>query len=395
MLIAKKLTEESAKAKEIFLANMSHEIRTPMHGILGIAGLLAKTKLDEQQEHYINLITESANNLVVIVNDILDIEKIGSGKFEFEKVDFKIAEKLHTTIQSFQYKSEEKGIAIEENYDFDLNLVVKGDPYRLSQILNNLISNALKFTKQGKISVNGSIQSEMDERIMMKFSVTDTGIGIPKDKLSIIFEPFTQASSDTTRKYGGTGLGLSICKNLVEMQGGTLIVDSEEGIGTTFTFTIPYDCSNSLLTIKSVAYTTNDISIFNLKNVLMAEDVIVNQFLGKVILESVGFKVDIANNGIEALELIMQNNYDLILMDIQMPEMDGVTTTSKIRQLKDDKKSKIPIIALTANALVGNDKEYFEAGMNACLTKPFTQEKLFEVLINILNPALNLQASNE
>ena len=395
LLIAKKLTEESAKAKEIFLANMSHEIRTPMHGILGIAGLLAKTKLDEQQEHYINLITESANNLVVIVNDILDIEKIGSGKFEFEKVDFKIAEKLHTTIQSFQYKSEEKGIAIEENYDFDLNLVVKGDPYRLSQILNNLISNALKFTKQGKISVNGSIQSEMDERIMMKFSVTDTGIGIPKDKLSIIFEPFTQASSDTTRKYGGTGLGLSICKNLVEMQGGTLIVDSEEGIGTTFTFTIPYDCSNSLLTIKSVAYTTNDISIFNLKNVLMAEDVIVNQFLGKVILESVGFKVDIANNGIEALELIMQNNYDLILMDIQMPEMDGVTTTSKIRQLKDDKKSKIPIIALTANALVGNDKEYFEAGMNACLTKPFTQEKLFEVLINILNPALNLQASNE
>ena len=395
LLVAKKMTEESAKAKEIFLANMSHEIRTPMHGILGIAGLLAKTKLDAEQENYINLITESANNLVVIINDILDIEKIGSGKFEFEKVDFKIAEKLSTTIQSFQYKAEEKGIKIELKYDFSPNLVVKGDPYRLSQILNNLMSNALKFTKQGKIIVKGTIEEENEEAIFMKFTVTDTGIGIKKDKLSIIFDPFTQASSDTTRKYGGTGLGLSICKNLVEMQGGIISVDSEEGIGTTFSFTIPYDCGFNIIPNKGETEINTDKSIFNFKKILMAEDVIVNQFLARVILESGGFKVDIANNGVEALDLFEKNDYDLILMDIQMPEMDGVTTTAKIRQLQDEKKANIPIIALTANALVGNEKEYYDAGMNACLTKPFTQEKLFEVLTKVLNPSLNLHVSNK
>lgn len=391
LLIAKKITEESAKAKEIFLANMSHEIRTPMHGILGIAGLLAKTKLDAEQDNYIKLITESANNLVVIINDILDIEKIGSGKFEFEKVDFKISEKLSTTIQSFQYKAEEKGIKINLSYDFNSNLIVNGDPYRLSQILNNLMSNALKFTKKGSITVKGSIEKENEKNVFLRFSVTDTGIGIRKDKLSIIFDPFTQASSDTTRKYGGTGLGLSICKNLVEMQGGNLRVESMEGVGTTFSFTIPYENGTTVTIRKEETPVVFDKGIFNFKKVLMAEDVIVNQFLARVILESEGFVVDIANNGKEALTLLNQNDYDLILMDIQMPEMDGVTTSRLIRQLKDPQKASLPIIALTANALVGNDKEYFEAGMNACITKPFTQDKLFEVLNKILNPSLNLR----
>ena len=257
------------------------------------------------------------------------------------------------------------------------------------------MSNALKFTKQGKIVVKGTIEEENEEAIFMKFTVTDTGIGIKKDKLSIIFDPFTQASSDTTRKYGGTGLGLSICKNLVEMQGGIISVDSEEGIGTTFSFTIPYDCGFNIIPNKGETEINTDKSIFNFKKILMAEDVIVNQFLARVILESGGFKVDIANNGVEALDLFEKNDYDLILMDIQMPEMDGVTTTAKIRQLQDEKKANIPIIALTANALVGNEKEYYDAGMNACLTKPFTQEKLFEVLTKVLNPSLNLHVSNK
>ncbi len=386
LLIAKQMTEDSARVKEIFLANMSHEIRTPMHGIIGIADLLARTKLDEDQTYYLKLINESANNLVVIINDILDIEKIGSGRFEFEMVDFNIAEKLNITIQSFQYKAEEKGIELLLHYDFSDNKLVKGDPYRLSQILNNLISNALKFTKNGKITVRGRIEKEINDEIIFKVSVTDTGIGISQDKLSVIFDPFVQASSDTTRKYGGTGLGLSICKNLVEMQGGKLSVESTEGVGATFTFSIPYKRGTSAHA-EELHPNLNKVTAIGTthKRILLAEDVVVNQFLARVILESRGFSVDIANNGIEAIQLLESNEYDLIFMDIQMPDMDGVTSTKNIRLMKDSVKANIPIVALTANALVGNEQEYYNAGMNACLTKPFTEEKLFEVINKMLS----------
>ena len=390
LLIAKKLTEDSARAKEAFLANMSHEIRTPMHGILGVAGLLAKTNLDDQQKNYIKLITESANNLVVIVNDILDIEKITSGKFEFESIDFIIVDKLTTTIQSFQYKAEEKQIQLELKYAFPATLIVKGDPYRLSQIMNNLLSNALKFTKHGKIVISMNVISDDAEQIILHFSVSDTGIGIQASKLSVIFDPFVQASTDTTRKYGGTGLGLSICKNLVEKQGGKIEVTSKEHVGTTFAFTIPFKQGKLQETgeSKSIAL---DIALFPHKKILMAEDVVVNQFLAKVILESIGFSVDIANNGFEAIEMLHENDYDLILMDVQMPEMDGITATQEIRKLSNPLKASIPIIALTANALVGNEEEYYQAGMNGCLTKPFTEEKLFSAIGNLSNTGLFLQ----
>lgn len=382
LLLAKKITEESARAKEIFLANMSHEIRTPMHGIIGIADLLTRTKLDDEQENYLKLIIDSANNLVVIINDILDIEKIGSGKFEFESLDFKIAEKLKNTVQSFQYKAKEKSILLELNCDFDIEQIVKGDPYRLGQILNNLISNALKFTAKGKISVSSNIE-EKEGELIIKCAVTDTGIGIRGDKLSVIFDPFVQASSDTTRKYGGTGLGLSICKNLVEMQGGKLSVESTEGVGTTFMFEIPYQHGTPIIN-QGNEDSINIQASYVYNRILMAEDVEVNQFLGRIILESKGWQVDIANNGIEALEFLKQNDYDLILMDIQMPEMDGITATKEIRLFPDLKKSTIPIVALTANALVGNEQEYFDIGMNACLTKPFTEEKLFFAINKVL-----------
>ncbi len=385
LLIAKKLTEDSARAKEAFLANMSHEIRTPMHGILGIAGLLAKTSLDATQKNYLKLITESANNLVVIINDILDIEKITSGRFEFESIAFSVADKLSTTIQSFQYKAEEKDLKLELHNELPFNLKLKGDPYRLSQILNNLLSNALKFTRHGGISVYSQIESSTETTLMVRFSVTDTGIGIHANKLSIIFDPFVQASTDTTRKYGGTGLGLSICKNLVEMQGGKIMVESQEGKGTTFSFTLPFlRCENNALALVNQDDTV-DLSQLSFKKILMAEDVLVNQFLAKTILESAGFSVEIANNGVEAVQMAGENQYDLILMDVQMPEMDGIMATKHIRQLPNAKKAAIPIIALTANALAGNQQEYFAAGMNACLTKPFTEEKLFLAISQLLN----------
>ena len=386
LLLAKKMTEDSARSKEIFLANMSHEIRTPMHGIIGIADLLSRTKLNEEQENYLKIIIDSANNLVVIINDILDIEKIGSGKFEFETLDFKIAEKLKNTVQSFQYKAMEKNILLELNCDFDAEQIVKGDPYRLGQVMNNLISNALKFTTKGKICVSCTLEEKSSE-LVIKCAVTDTGIGIRKDKLSVIFDPFVQASSDTTRKYGGTGLGLSICKNLVEMQGGKLSVESTEGVGTTFRFEIPYQHGTPVI-VKHIDETQKVQTSYVHNRILMAEDVEVNQFLARIILESKGWQVDIANNGIEAIEYLKQNDYDLILMDIQMPEMDGITATKAIRQLPDVSKASIPIVALTANALVGNEQEYFDIGMNSCLTKPFTEEKLFFVIDMVLNPTI-------
>jgi len=384
LVLAKKITEEASHAKEVFLANMSHEIRTPMSGILGIAGLLAKTKLDDQQKNYTKLITESANNLLVIVNDVLDIEKIGSGKFEFEQIPFRITEKVTTTIQSFQYKVEEKGLQIDFENNLQTDLIVEGDPYRLSQILNNLLSNALKFTDHGKIVVTSSVVKTEGDIVTVQFTVKDTGIGIPGSRLSAIFEPFVQASSDTTRKYGGTGLGLSICKNLVELQGGTIeAYSSKQGGGTTFRFSIPYKICIAKIMAEEIKEEINFKEIGK-KKILIAEDVELNQFLAKHILESWGFTVDIAVNGKEAVNSVKEKQYDLILMDIQMPEMDGIEATHVIRKLEAADKCNIPIIALTANALKGDGPLYLQAGMNDYITKPYTEERLYKVISKYL-----------
>jgi PAS domain S-box-containing protein len=383
LLIAKKNTENIAQAKEIFLANMSHEIRTPMSGILGIAGLLSKTNLNDQQRNYTKLITESANNLLAIVNDVLDIEKIALGKFEIENVVFGITEKITTTIQSFQYKAEEKGLQLIFENRLPPELIVNGDPFRLSQILNNLLSNSLKFTTEGRILVTASVEAREVATVKIKFTVTDTGIGIEADRLPVIFDPFVQASTATTRKYGGTGLGLSICKSIIELQGGEIFVHSEIDKGTVFTFIIPYSVSSAEMLKTEVQENTNIRKIEKGK-ILVAEDVELNQFLAKHILESWGIMVDIANNGKEAVDLVKQNFYDLILMDIQMPEIDGIEATRIIRKTEDPVKSSIPIIALTANALKGDDQRYLAAGMNDYITKPYTEEKLFKIISKYL-----------
>lgn len=377
LLKAKKLTEDAAKAKETFLANMSHEIRTPMHGILGMASLLAKTHLEPTQKDYLRVITDAAKNLVVIVNDILDIEKISSGKMEFESLGFPILEKLQNTLQSFQYKAEEKGLLLSLDSKIHPSLQLKGDPYRLGQILNNLLSNAMKFTKHGCITLKANVMEANGDKTMVRFEVEDTGIGIPQDKLTVIFDPFIQASKDTVRNFGGTGLGLSICKNLVVMQGGKIGVDSKLGRGTTFWFTLPYE-TEPLNSESKIAPQYFDIGMFKGKKVLLAEDVLVNQFLAKTIMENIGIEVQIANNGQEAVSMVRRFDYDLILMDLQMPVMDGITATRIIRNLTEPSKSRIPIIALTANALIGDEQRYFEAGMDDYLTKPFSEEILIQ-----------------
>lgn len=393
LLLAKQITENVSKAKEIFLANMSHEIRTPMNGILGVANLLAKTEMGEKQKNYLKLIKESANNLLVIVNDVLDIEKVTSGKFEFEQIPFRFADKLNSSIQSFQYKAEEKGIQLNYFSQLEEPLVLIGDPYRLIQILNNLLNNAIKFTVRGKVTVNIFSTVRDAENILIDFTVQDTGIGIDASKLETIFEPFVQASSDTTRKFGGTGLGLSICKNLIEMQGGSINVESKYGEGTIFHFKLPYKIgSTDMLAQEELA--PEDYSLIGEKRILIAEDVELNQFIARQILESWGMEVAVAANGRIAVEMVQEQHFDMILMDIQMPEMDGIEATEIIRKMNNPDLAKIPIIALTANALKGDNHLYFQAGMNDYITKPYTEEKLYSVLSKYLPANPNYSAPN-
>lgn len=377
--LTKQLTDEIAKAKESFLAHMSHEIRTPMNGILGIASLLNKTQLDVQQRNYLQLIQDSANNLLVIVNDILDLEKIVAGKLQLERIPFKIVDKIATTIQSFIYRAEEKELGLVFQNSIPADLVVEGDPYRLSQVLNNILSNALKFTNEGHINIATGIIARNEEGIVVEIVVQDTGIGISKERLRTIFEPFEQADATISRKYGGTGLGLAISKNMIEMQHGELLVSSEEGKGSAFTIRIPYHLSIEAMQDNEVSQEIDYKSLGH-RRVLVAEDVELNQYLARHILESWDFEVVIVGNGREAVETMEQANFDCILMDVQMPEMDGIEATQRIRQLADPVKANIPIIALTANALKGDSEKYLAAGMTDYLAKPFDEARLFRVI---------------
>lgn len=375
----KQMTDDIARAKESFLAHMSHEIRTPMNGILGIASLLNKTRLDPQQRNYLQLIQESANNLLVIVNDILDLEKIVAGKLQLERIPFKIVDKIATTIQSFIYRAEEKELGLIFQNSIPGDLVVEGDPYRLSQVLNNLLSNALKFTNEGHINITTGIREHDEGAVVVEITIQDTGIGIGKDQMRTIFEPFEQADATISRRYGGTGLGLTICKNMVEMQNGELLVQSEEGKGSAFTIRIPYHLSIEAMQENEVSQEIDYKSLGHRK-VLVAEDVELNQYLARHILESWDFEVLIVNNGREALEALEGTSFDCILMDVQMPEMDGIEATQRIRKFPDPVKANIPIIALTANALKGDSEKYLAAGMSDYLAKPFDEARLFRVI---------------
>lgn len=380
--VAKDEVENASMAKQSFLANMSHEIRTPMNGILGIGSLLYKTNLTPKQKQFTKLIIESGNNLLHIVNDILDLSKLQSGQFILESTPFDLGDKILSTLQAFHFKAEDKGIELSFNNKLKKDLIVEGDPYRLGQVLSNLISNALKFTFEGCITVTVEQVTE-SKNAFFEICVADTGMGISKENLPAIFEQFVQAGADITRKYGGTGLGLSIAKNLVEMQGGTIHVKSEVKKGSVFTVRIPYKLSSESI-LKKELRKSGGIRSMERKKILVAEDVPVNQLIAKHILKSWGHVVTVAENGKEVLKFLERNNYDLILMDIHMPEMNGVVTTRLIRKLSNTKKSTIPIIAVTAAAFKDETERYLEAGMNEFITKPYTEEKLFEVIRRVL-----------
>lgn len=381
---------KAQKAKEQFLANMSHEIRTPVNGIAGMVNLLTSTMQSNEQSKYLNAIKHSADNLKVIINDILDFSIIESGKVSLEKIGFDIDYQIKSVINSLELQASEKKLKINYFKKGGNIKIVLGDPVRLSQILINLINNAIKFTNEGEITINLLCEPKEENIALAKFEVIDTGIGMSDNKLDHIFDTFKQADESITRKYGGTGLGLAISKQLVELQGGTIKVKSEVDFGTTFSFYIPYKRGRDIDLIHypdggKEGFRKSDQKKFDDYRILLVEDNDINRLYASTILKKWDCDCDEAVNGEMALEMHKKNHYDLILMDVHMPVMDGLEATQIIRQSFDPPKNDIPIIAFTANAIKGDQKEYLDIGMNDYITKPFVPDELHRLISKYYN----------
>ncbi len=371
----------SMKAKEMFLSNMSHEIRTPMNAVIGMTHLLTQENPRPDQSEHLKLLRFSAENLLVLINDILDFSKIEAGKITFESVDFSLRDVLSGIMQSHTYKAEEKEISLKLEVGSDVPAMLIGDPVRLSQILNNLVSNAVKFTEQGSVVIQvqlskGGENKENPNEAILAFRIKDTGIGIPQDKLSHIFESFTQASSDTTRRFGGTGLGLAITKRLLELQGSEIKIESTLGQGTDFYFDLALQKSDKTEPTNGNTFHPELQRNLSHVKVLLVEDNKTNQIVASKFLNKWGIVPDYAENGRIAVEKIQLKPYDLVLMDLQMPEMDGYEATKHIRAMGGI-YAHTPIIALTASALLDVKDKVFEIGMTDYLSKPFNPNELY------------------
>jgi CheY-like chemotaxis protein/nitrogen-specific signal transduction histidine kinase len=388
LIAANEMVERSLMVKDQFISNMSHEIRTPLNAVIGFTDLLSDTVLNKEQGEYVQIVKSASQNLLALINNILDLSKIESGNLVLEYQPMDVKQIVTDAVKFLEPKARSKGIKITANVANNIPAKSMGDQLRLSQIFLNLLGNAVKFTDVGYVELNCKMVSGPDDQMQyISFSVRDTGIGVPVEKQDVIFERFTQANTDTERLYGGTGLGLNIAKSIVDMHGGKLIMKSLPGKGTMFQFILALRKFDGVDTNAEERITVTPGSLqmpASQVKVLLAEDNLINAMLAKKVLENRDFKVTHVINGALALEVLEQHSFDVVLMDIQMPVMDGITATKKIRELQGP-VAKIPIVAMTAHSLTGEMQNCYNAGMTGYVSKPFKPENLVASILQAIN----------
>ncbi len=373
--IAKQETERSSKSKDIFLTNMSHEIRTPLNAIMGLGKLLSKSNLDTRQKNYLNGIENASSNLLSIINDLLDISKIEAGKISIENISFNLENILQQSVNILEHNAEGKGLILTHEIDNRIGPVLIGDPFRLNQVFMNMMSNAIKFTEQGSVLLRAILEKEEDGFQDVLITITDTGVGIKEEYLKTIFDKFTQEDETVVRKFGGTGLGMSITKQLMELMGGSIAIESKKNVGTTVSLKLRFKLGNARVFEKKRTIKNDTINIKG-KRILLVEDNNLNRLLAFTILTDYGALITEAENGLEAVEIAKKERFDIALVDIQMPVMDGIQATKIMRK---ELKLTIPILALTANAVKSHEQKFLEAGMDDMILKPYNE-------INLVNP---------